>query len=106
MAKNRSYPADGQGRSDVQMDATPCQPRGTLIAIGGKEKKEGDRPILELLAKRVGSGKLVVATLASEEPEEQWKEYQKTFDELGVKRIEQLDVRRREELLHNPSLKV
>jgi cyanophycinase len=93
-------------KSEAQMDATPCQPNGTLVVIGGKEKKEGDRPILELLAKRVGSGKLVVATLASEEPEEQWKEYQKTFHELGVERIEQLDVRRREELLENPRLEM
>jgi cyanophycinase len=93
-------------KSEAQMDATPCQPNGTLVVIGGKEKKEGDRPILELLAKRVGSGKLVVATLASEEPEEQWKEYQKTFRDLGVERIEQLDVRRREELLENPRLEL
>jgi cyanophycinase len=106
MEKNNNHKAAGQLKSEAQMDATPCQPSGTLVVIGGKEKKEGDRPILELLAKRVGSGKLIVATLASEEPEAQWQEYQKTFRELGVKRIEQLDVRRREELVENPRLEL
>src|SRR5438270_914803 len=98
---SRSLPS-----SDTQLDATPCDPKGMLMVIGGHENKEGDRPILELLAKRAGSGKLVVATLASEEPESQWKEYQRTFHELGVKHVEQLAVRRREELLSDARLHV
>jgi cyanophycinase len=96
MAKNGRTPVPVR---DTQLDSTPCHPEGTLVVIGGKEQKEGSRPILELIAKRVGSGKLVVCTLASEEPEEQWKEYRATFQDLGVKRIEQLDARRREELM-------
>jgi cyanophycinase len=106
MTKNSSHHTNGISRSETQLDATPCRPNGTLVVIGGKEKKEGDRPILELLAKRVGSGKLIVATLASEEPQEQWQEYQKTFRELGVERIEQFDVRRREELIQDPKLEL
>jgi cyanophycinase len=106
MVKNGRHHANGTSSRETQRDATPCQPSGTLVVIGGKEKKEGDRPILELLAQRVGSGKLIVATLASEEPQTQWQEYQKTFRELGVQRIEHLDVRRREELLENPRLEL
>src|SRR3954465_3198662 len=106
MAKNNSHSSNGSGRSETQLDATPCQPSGTLVVIGGREKKEGHRPILELLAKRAGSGKLVVATLASEVPEEQWQEYEKTFRELGVGRIEQLDVRERAELLDHSKLQL
>lgn len=41
----------------------------------------------------------MVVTIASEEPEEQWQTYQKTFKELGVARIEHFDARSREELL-------
>jgi cyanophycinase len=104
MAKNNNDSSNGSQKSETQLDATPCQPSGDLVVIGGNEKKEGDRPILELLAKRVGSGKLIVVTVASEEPEEQWQEYQKSFRELGVERIEQLDARQREELLKNPRL--
>src|SRR3954447_13292000 len=84
MAKNNNGSSNGSQKSETQRDATPCRPGGDLVVIGGNEKKEGARPILELLAKRVGSGKLIVVTLASEEPEEQWQEYQKSFRELGV----------------------
>jgi cyanophycinase len=79
--------------------AVPRSPRGTVMVIGGNENKDGQRGILEHLAKQVGKGKLVVATLASEEPEAQWAQYQRVFGELGVRRIEQLDARRREDLL-------
>src|SRR3954451_19599159 len=103
MAKNHNQSTNGNfPSSDTQLDATPCHPKGMLVVIGGHEQKEGHRPILEVLAKRVGSGKLVVATLASEEPKSQWKEYERSFRELGVSRIEQLNVQQREELLHDP----
>jgi cyanophycinase len=105
VAKNHNPHSNGMSQtSNPQPTATPCNPKGKLIVIGGREQKEGHRPILELLAKQVGSGKLVVATLASEEPESQWHEYERSFRELGVKRIEQLDVRRREELIADPRL--
>lgn len=90
----------------VPQNSAPHNPAGSLLIIGGNENKQGHRPILEEIAKQVGSGKLVVATLASEEPEAQWEQYQRVFRELGVKRIEQLDVRRREELLENPRLEL
>ncbi len=88
-----------RGKLDVQLDSTPFRPEGTLVVIGGNEQKEGHRPILELIAKRAVAGKLLVLTIASEEPEEQWARYQKTFKELGVPHLEQFDARSREELL-------
>jgi cyanophycinase len=87
------------------LHATPTAPKGTLIVIGGRENKEGHKPILEEVARRIGNGKLVIATLASDEPEEQWATYQKVFRELGVKQTAQLDVRSRRDLLeHNAGL--
>lgn len=71
--------------------------KGTLIIIGGHEDKEGEKVILKEVASRVGSGKLVVATVASSEAEEMWKDYRKVFGELGVKKIEHLDINTREE---------
>src|SRR4051812_39241360 len=82
--------------------AIPNQPHGSLIIIGGHENKEGHRPILQEIARHVKDGKLIVATLASEEPEEQWNIYNGTFRDIGVSRIEHLDVRKREELLRDP----
>jgi cyanophycinase len=75
-----------------------------LIIIGGNENKEGHKPILETVARQVGRGKLLVATFASEQPEEQWAEYRKIFRELGVRRVEQLDARSRDEMLANPAI--
>ena len=69
---------------------------GTLIIIGGHEK-DGDQEILKTVAERVGSGKLVICTVATTEPAESFKEYRKIFQGLGVKRVEQLDIRIREE---------
>jgi cyanophycinase len=86
------------------LNAVPHVAKGTLIIIGGNENKDGHKPILEEVARHVGRGKLLIATFASEEPEELWEEYRKLFAELGVKRIEQLDARTREEMLSDPQL--
>src|SRR3954470_2940380 len=88
-ARQRTRPPKGQ------LGRIPTNAAGSLIIIGGNENKEGHRPILEEIARRANGGKLVVATLASEEPDEQWQEYHKLFRDLGVRRVEQLDVRER-----------
>jgi cyanophycinase-like exopeptidase len=49
---------------------TPVDPQGDLIVIGGRENKEGHRPILEEVARRANGGKIVVTTFGSDEPEE------------------------------------
>lgn len=72
---------------------------GTLIIIGGAEKKDTDKKVLECVAQHAGSGRLVVMTVATSEPEEVWQEYRKIFRELGVKNLDHLDVRDREEAL-------
>jgi cyanophycinase len=79
-------------------------PRGTLIIIGGHEDKEGDALILKAVAERAKGGKLVVATLATREPEEMFQDYHKAFTALGVKAIEHLNVSDREAVLRNPPL--
>ena len=86
------------------LHATPVEPRGALVVIGGNENKDGHRPILEELARRADGGTLVVATMASEHPDEQWADYRKVFTELGVRRLQHLDVREREELIADPRL--
>jgi cyanophycinase len=80
--------------------------RGTLIVIGGHEEKDGNALILRAVAERVGRGKLVIATLASQEPEEVFRDYRRAFGRLGVKRVEHLDVSDREALLRDPRLEL
>lgn len=65
---------------------------GTLIIIGGHEDKEDECEILREVVRRAAGGKIVVVTVASEEPEELWVEYRKCFKKLGVKRVERLDL--------------
>jgi cyanophycinase len=70
--------------------------RGSLIVIGGHEDKHGDRLILREVVRRAGpNGKVVVATVASSEPEQHWGEYQRVFRALGVHHVYHLDVRDR-----------
>ncbi|HEY0737400.1 MAG TPA: cyanophycinase [Herpetosiphonaceae bacterium] len=79
------------------------QPKGTLIIIGGHEDKKGDRAILKEVARRAkqDSGRIVVITVATQDPEDVAKDYQKVFSELGVKRVDVLDIRERDEA-YNP----
>jgi cyanophycinase len=71
--------------------------QGTLIIIGGGERKADELTVLQEVARRAGNGKLVVATIATAEPQETWEDYRKIFTKLGVKKVEWLDVRVREE---------
>jgi cyanophycinase len=66
---------------------------GEWIVIGGYE----DQEILKIVAERAGNGMLLVATLASQVAMEQWQEYRKIFQKLGVKKIEHLDLETRAE---------
>jgi cyanophycinase len=84
--------------------AIPQHSKGGLIVIGGNENKDGHKPILEEVARRVGRGKLVIATFASEEPRQQWEEYRDVFKGIGVRRIVHVDARTRDHLLANPQL--
>src|SRR5712675_2123826 len=71
--------------------------RGSLVVIGGHEDKKGEKLILRELARRAGRGRLVVATVASEKPEEYWEIYERIFRGLGVPHVWHLDVQDREE---------
>jgi cyanophycinase len=72
--------------------------QGTLILMGGAEDKTGPRLLLRELADRAGGGPLVIATLASEVAEHQWREYSCVFRELGVGDVRHLVGSSREEL--------
>jgi cyanophycinase len=68
---------------------------GPLIIIGGHEDKEGDRVILAEVARRLNGGSLVVATVASHEPEGYFDAYKAAFNELGVTDLCELYVEER-----------
>jgi cyanophycinase len=72
---------------------------GPLIIIGGHEDKEGEKLILREVAERVNGGKLVVATVASHQPEGYFDAYTKAFGELGLTDLVELYVHERGETM-------
>ena len=84
----------------------PNHKLGRLLIIGGHEDKENDRIILRALAEHVGSGKLVVATTASQLPQQMWDEYERVFRALGVRHLYKLEVEKREDAKSPQKIKI
>lgn len=61
-------------------------PQGALFIIGGHEDRDPSHPrtILRAIAERVRSGRLVLATIASAEPEAYVDGYRAAFADLGL----------------------
>src|SRR4051812_37767500 len=72
---------------------------GPLIVIGGHEDRDprGKRLILREVARYVRGGKLVLATVASHEPEGYYEEYKKAFADLDIGELVELYVGERSE---------
>jgi cyanophycinase len=70
---------------------------GTLVIIGGHEDKDGDCTILKEVAKLVGSGSLVIATVASHEPAGYFDSYKEAFSKIGLDDLSELYVEDRAE---------
>ena len=84
---------------------TNAEQKGTLIIIGGHEDHEGDKVILKEVARHVRNGKLVLATIASHEPEGYLEKYQESFAALGVTEVTELYVEDRLEAVDEAKLK-
>jgi len=63
---------------------------GPLIAIGGHEDKEGERAILKAVVERLDGGRLVVAAVASQDPQPYFEAYRAAFSALGVSDVAEL----------------
>jgi cyanophycinase len=79
-------------------------PSGVLFVIGGAEDREDTKVILSHFAERIGSGKLVISTLASGYADEVWEIYHTLFSSMGVKRVNHLCMDHRDETSKDPRL--
>jgi cyanophycinase len=79
---------------------------GTLIIIGGGEDKGDNKVILEEIARRLGTGKLVVTTVASKEPSGLFEDYERVFRGLGVKHVFNLSIAERAEARAEATVKI
>jgi len=95
--------------SDTQAPMLPTTAgakAGSLVIIGGREDKEGDRAILREVCARTGHSKLVVATVATAHPDEVWDEYRRIFKDLGVRSLAHLHVESRADAFSSDKLAV
>lgn len=79
---------------------------GTLIIIGGHEDKESDCVILKEVANHLHNGRLVLATIASEIPDDYFEEYQKAFGRLGIADLTHIYIAERAESADPETLKL
>ncbi|MFH5923018.1 cyanophycinase [Roseomonas xinghualingensis] len=80
--------------------------KGPLVIIGGHEDKEGERIILREVARHLKGGHLVLATVASHQPEGYFESYKKAFSDLGVTDLVELYVEERSEARDEEKLRV
>jgi cyanophycinase len=85
-------------------DPASKRSKGPLIIIGGGEDKQGERVILREVARHLNGGKLVLATVASHQPEGYFEVYQKAFADLGIEDLVELYVNDRAETLEPEKL--
>jgi cyanophycinase len=70
-------------------------PKGTLVIIGGREDREGERQILKEVVARAGKGAVVIATISSGYPRQQWNAYSQLFKQLNASDVSWLDLEER-----------
>ncbi len=81
--------------------------QGNLIIIGGAEDKNGKKEILKKVAEFIDKENeaILIATIATEYPEKSYKNYYKVFSELGVKKINRLDISTRADAHNKEKIK-
>src|SRR5215213_8811144 len=84
----------------------PNSRKGTLVIIGGHEDKENNCTILKEVARLAHHGRLVLATVASEEPGGYYDEYKDCFDRIGVQELTHLYIADRTESADESKLRM
>src|SRR3954469_9779898 len=104
--QRRTGAAKRRTRKAAALPLSVSKTRPTLIVIGGREDKIGDALILREVVRHVGSGKLVVTTIASSKPEGVFEEYEEVFRRVGLTNVHNLGVSNRAEARNAKALKV
>lgn len=79
---------------------------GTLVIIGGHEDHDHDRVILKEVARLVPDGRLVIATIASDDPQGYIEKYRKSFGGVGITDVSELYVKDRNDAANEDHLKL
>ncbi len=84
----------------------PQRKKGKLIIIGGKEDKTDFKAILKEVAAETGKKRMVIATLASQFPDERFLEYRDLFRDLGVKDISHFNIEQHQDAINPKTLDI
>lgn len=81
---------------------------GTIIIIGGAEDKKGEKTVLNDVCDTIDkqNGVLVIATVATDVPKETANDYKNIFKGLGVKNIDVLDIKEREDAYFSKNIDI
>ena len=72
--------------------------KGYLFLIGGAEDRKGDKRVLRHLVDQTHPTNIIIIPTASEYPQDVYRSYADAFRDLGIKEIEYLDIRYRDEV--------
>lgn len=81
---------------------------GRIIIIGGAEDKKGEKTVLKDVCEAIDKENeiFVIATVATDLPEETANEYINIFHNLGIKNIEVLNVKEREDAYQKEKIEI
>ena len=81
---------------------------GNLIIIGGAEDKRGKKEILKKVAEYINTkeDKMLIATIATQYPEQCYQNYKEVFTKLGIKNIAKLDISTRDDAFNKENIKL
>ncbi len=81
--------------------------KGCLIIIGGREDKTSEvRKILSKVAAVTKRGRMVIATPATEHPDEVFREYRAVFKDMGIRQVDHLHLETTEDARRTENLKL
>ena len=72
--------------------------KGYLFLIGGAEDRKGDKHVLRHLVDQTHPTNIIIIPTASDYPKDVYRSYADAFRDLGIKEIEYLDIRYRDEV--------
>lgn len=71
--------------------------RNYIVLIGGSEDRRRDKVILSRMLKKTGANRIAIIPSASFYPVEASREYENAFNDLGIRNVDTLDIRHRDE---------
>ncbi len=72
--------------------------KGYLFLIGGAEDRKGDKHVLKHLVEQTHPNNIIIIPTASDYPQDVYRSYADAFRDLGIKEIECLGIRYRDEV--------